>query len=76
MTYVIVTNNELSQQMVDDCVETSLDTVRKNDGVGGDSSKAILKYEGAKPASIAAYTDYTHAEILVELAKPEWNPAE
>lgn len=69
-TYVIIPVPELTQQMVDDCIETSIDTLRKNN----DNSKCILKYEGTKPASISSYTDYTHAQMLTELEKAEWNP--
>jgi len=71
-TYCIVPTSDLTQQMVDDCVETSLDTLRRNN----DDTKAVLKYEGSKPSSLTEYTTYTHAEILVEMAKPEWNPEE
>ena len=70
MTYVIIPTAELTQQMVDDCVETTIDTVRKS----VDTTLCVLKYNGDKPASIAAYTDYTHEQILVEMAKPEWSP--
>ena len=68
--YVIVPENQLTMKMIEDCLETDFNTLRWNVG----HTKTVLKYEGAKPASISAYTDYTHAEILVEMAKEEWNP--
>ena len=71
-TYVIVPVAELTQQMVDDCIETSLDTLRRNNI----NTKTILKFEGSKPASISSYTDYTHAEMLIELENVEWQSEE
>lgn len=68
--YVLIPEAELTMHMVEDCLETDFNTLRWN----VDHTKTVLKYEGTKPASIAAYLDYTHAEILVEMAKPEWNP--
>jgi len=67
-TYVIVPTSEITEQMVSDCVETSMDTVRKNDV----DTKRILKYEGDKPASISAYSDYTRVQMQTELEKAEW----
>jgi len=68
--YVLIPFAELKDEMINDCLETDFNTLRWNN----DKTMTVLKYEGAKPASIAKYTDYTHAEILVEMAKPEWNP--
>lgn len=68
MNYVIMTTTNINQTMVDDCVETSLMTLRNsNDG------RSILKYLGAQPASLSNATPvYTQAQMLIEVAKAEW----
>ena len=37
-----------------------------------DKSKYIVKYKGEQPASLNNVPEYTHQEILDELAKTEW----
>lgn len=69
MTYVIVNSVDLDQAKVDACIQTSLDTVRKS----ADGTKAVLKYSGAQPSTLTGATEYTHAQILVEMAKAEWD---
>lgn len=51
------------------CVE-NINTVRKS----LDGTKAVFKLPlgATKPASFNAFTEYTHSEVLIELAKPEW----
>ena len=66
--FVIVPTAELTEQMVLDTITTSMDTVRKNN----DNTKAILKYEGTKPASISSYAIKTLEQIHTEIAKEEW----
>jgi len=67
--YVIVPNDELTDQMVDDACETSLDTLRHT--VSGDDL-VLLKWVGDTPASLEGYTQYTHSEIMTELSNEEW----
>lgn len=69
MTYVILPTEDVTQQMIDDCIQTSIETLRKS----LDGDLAVLKYSGTKPASLGERTDLTHAEILVEMAGPLWN---
>jgi hypothetical protein len=59
-------------------VQKRVEDLRKN----VDGTKAIVKYSGAKPAVLVNYEaangpvpSYTHAEILIEMVKPEWGPA-
>ena len=70
--WVIITlasyTDEQLQEMVDNTIQTSVDTLRKNN----DNTKAILKYEGYKPTCLYGIDTYTHAQILTELAKSEW----
>ena len=35
-------------------------------------NKAVLKYDGDQPSFLNGKTEYTHAEILVEMNKSEW----
>lgn len=77
--YVIFNVSELGSVNFDEVLETSADTVRKS----LDETKTFVKFEGSMPSSISALTtktqEYTHSEILVILAGPEWtdpNPTE
>ena len=51
-------------------LETSEDTLRWNDG----DSKTFVKFDSSHetPSFLEGKTQYTHAQILVELNKPEW----
>ena len=35
-------------------------------------NKAVLKYDGDQPSFLNGKTEYTHAEILVEMNKSGW----
>ena len=37
-----------------------------------DGNKVVLKYDGDQPSFLNGKTEYTHAEILVEMNKSEW----
>lgn len=66
--YVILPTADATQGMVDDCVQTSLGTLRQSlDGI-----QCVLKYHPPKPASLSAYTELTHAQALTEMAKAAW----
>lgn len=67
-SYLIVPMSELTQQMVNDCVQTSMQTIRKNN----DETECVLKYVDDEPASVAGYKNYKHKQILIELTKAEW----
>ena len=60
--------NYQSNTFVDNAIQTSKDTLRKN--VAGDS--AILKWDGDTPSCFDTMTTYSHSEILTELAKSTW----
>lgn len=67
-TYVIIESINLSAVTFSEVMETSIDTVRKNN----DDSLVVLKYTGLEPASISALPKvtvsgryyHTHSEIL------------
>ena len=71
-TYAIVPIAELNNVNYSEVEQNSADTVRKNLA----ETEFVVKWEGSTPASIAAITptptEYTHAEILVEMAKVTW----
>ena len=60
--------NYQSNTFVDNAIQTSKETLRKN--VAGDS--AILKWDGDTPSCFDGMTTYNHSEILTELAKSTW----
>lgn len=67
-TYIIKTKLDITQAMLDVCVEDSVDNLRtSNDGL-----LAVLKWSGTNPPMFSGDTKYTHEEILVEMAKENW----
>ncbi len=71
-TYAIVVIAELNNVDYSQVEQNSADTVRKNLA----DTQFDVKWDGATPSSIAAITpsptQYTHVEILVEMAKDTW----
>ena len=72
-TYIIFSTSEISLVNFDQVLETSEETVRKNN----DQTKAILKWEGSTPSSIELLTTksdyYTHEQIVNILNAEEWS---
>jgi hypothetical protein len=77
-TYIIIDLEDVTQDMIDACIENSFDTLRHS----LDDLQTILKWNGETPASIAALdpvpTILTQEEILAILNDPEngWIEAE
>ena len=72
-TYAIVPIAELNNINYTEVEQTSATTVRKNLA----ETEFVVKWGGSTPASVASIspTEYTHTEILVEMAKTTWtNP--
>ena len=69
LRYVIVPANEISQEKVDVCLQTSLETLRYN--IARD--KVVMKYQGTKPELLNSYTDYSHSEIKEIMGTDEWS---
>ena len=66
--YVIITASEVSSVDFSKVSETSASTLKyKND-----NSKTFVKYEGDQPSFLNGKTEYTHSEMLIELAKDSW----
>lgn len=66
--YVIIDSSEVSSVNFDQVFETSANTLRYN--LAG--TKTFVKFEGDTPSFLDGKTQYTHSEILTELATPEW----
>ena len=63
--------------LMDNAIQSSKDTLRKNNGDDGDSSKALLKDScdndpDNDPGCYSSYSKYSHSQIMTELAKSEW----
>lgn len=67
-TYVILDASEVGNVDFDKVMQTSSDTLRYS----LDGTKFLLKFEGDTPSFLEGKTQYTHSEILAELATPEW----
>ena len=70
--WVIVNVSDITDEMVNSAIQSSMDTLRKS----LDGSKAILKFEGDTPSCFDGLTTYNHSEILTELAKSDWTSSE
>lgn len=67
-TYIIKTKLDITQAMLDVCVENSVDNLRTSiDGL-----LAVLKWEGENPPMFSGDTKYDHTEIRVVMATSEW----
>ena len=70
--WVIVNVSDITEEMIDSSIQSSMDTLRKT----LDGSKAILKFDGDTPSCFDGLTTYNHSEILEELAKSDWTNEE
>ena len=75
-TYVILDTTEITDE---DSVIDFSQLLNRNAGMlrySVDKSKALVKYNGDQPSFLNGKTTYTHAEILVEMAKSAWSEEE
>ena len=70
--WVIVNVSDITEEMIESSIQTSMDTLRKS----LDGTQAILKWDGDTPTCFNGMTTYNHSEILEELAKSAWTPNE
>jgi len=71
-TWVIIPFANVIQQMIDDCVEGSINKARHSiDGV----DRIILKWDGSTPPDLIGYTQYDHTEICLILQGTDWSEA-
>ena len=73
--WCIINSGDVSSVNFSQVLESSAQTCRYS----VDGSKTFVKYEGTQPSSVASITgvssEYTHSEILAELATEEWSPS-
>ena len=67
-TYVIIDASEVSSVDFSQVLNRNSDYV----SYSVDGTKAFVKFEGDTPSFLDGKTQYTHSEILAELATPEW----
>jgi len=79
ITYIIINMTEVGLVDFNQVMQTSEETLR----LSVDSLKTVLKWEGEEPSFVSTLSSYegpyTHEEILVIMATPEWtdpNPPE
>ena len=66
--WVIVNVVDVTDEMIKNANQTSMDTLKKS----LDDSKAILKWDGDTPSCFEGMTTYSHSEILEILNNSEW----
>ena len=66
--WVIVNVSDITGEMINDAIQSSIDTLRKT----LDGNKAILKWDGDTPSCFDGLTTYSHSEMRTELAKSDW----
>ena len=76
-SYMIFNVSELNQINFNEVLENSIDTVRKS----LDGTKTLVKWDSdTTPPSVQALTTkegpYSHSEILIIMATPEWTSDE
>ena len=67
----------VSNAFIANAIQSSKETLRKNNGDDGDSSKALLKFAcdndaDNDPAMFSSYDKYSHAQIMDILSSDEW----
>jgi len=75
ITYITIEMSEIALVDFNQVMETSEQTLR----LSVDGLKTVLKWQGAEPSFVSTLSSYegpyTHEEILVIMATPEWtNP--
>lgn len=67
MKYIILPKSEVTQEMIDHCLETNFDSLRVSS-----SENTILKYNGDQPSCLSGKTELDAVQIKDELKKDEW----
>ena len=68
-TYVILPFNDVTDEMIENALETSRGDLRKS--LNG--SNTVLKYEGSTPSCFSSHTKYTHEEISTIMGSSDWS---
>ena len=67
-TWVIVNVSDITDEMIENAIQSSRDTLRKS----LDGTKGLLKWEGETPSCFEGMTIYNHSEILEILRGSDW----
>ena len=67
----------VSNALIGNAIQSGKDTLRKNNGDDGDSSKALLKFAcdndaDNDPAVFSSYDKLSHAQVMSVLSGSEW----
>ena len=67
----------VSNALIANAIQSGKDTLRKNDGDDGDSSKALLKFacdndKDNDPSVFSSYDKLSHAQVMSVLSGSEW----
>ena len=70
----------VSNALIGNAIQSGKDTLRKNNGETGDSSKALLKFAcdndpDNDPSVFSSYSKLSHAQIMTALSGTEWTSA-
>ncbi len=70
----------VSNALIANAIQSGKDTLRKNNGDDGDSSKALLKFAcdndpDNDPSVFSSYSKLSHAQIMTTLSGTEWTSA-
>ena len=70
----------VSNALIGNAIQSGKDTLRKNNGDDGDSSKALLKFAcdndpDNDPSVFSSYSKLSHAQIMTALSGTEWTSA-
>jgi len=70
----------VSNALIANAIQSGKDTLRKNNGETGDSSKALLKFAcdndpDNDPSVFSSYSKLSHAQIMTTLSGTEWTSA-
>ena len=70
MKYIILPRNEVTQEMLDHCLETNFASLRVSS-----NDNTILKYNSEQPACLSGKAELDAGQIKEELKKAEWGVA-
>ena len=70
----------VSNALIGNAIQSGKDTLRKNNGETGDSSKALLKFAcdnnpDNDPSVFNSYDKFSHEQIMTTLSGTEWTSA-
>ena len=71
------TEDDGSNPLIDNAIQSSIATLRLNNGETGDSSKALLKFAcdndaDNDPSVFSSYDKFSHSQIISTLSGSEW----